>query len=589
MFRSLQARILFYSLIISSLPVLILGIISYESQRSLLAKEAKSTLNSGSLNMVNEMYSYLNERISDVNLMSTNTVLINPDSSKEEKTDELKRFTEAKGEYFGAVYLDLEGTVMADTSNKMVGTSLANRIWFQEGLKGHEFLSDVYKTKAFAEPIIALSAPVNDNKGKMIGVVSPAFRISGLWDMMEKKANDISEKYPVNFYMINQDGIMISKKDPNGIHESSNTTLEDMGLTKEKLLESANSNNLYSAENGEKIYSIQYVQPIAQTENKWFVVVGADKKQVYQPLNDLLSRYLSIYTIVFMSIILGVYLLTKSLVKPVHNLVEVTEDFIQGKEFVVSDKRSFVEMEKLNHAFLRMMDTIKDREREIVRTEKLKYVGQLAAGVAHEIRNPLTTIRGFLQLLKKQDYEKELIEKYSDVMLGEVDRVNVFVTQLLDLAKPHQLEMENLDLKEFLDELVAVYSASTLYKDVTLVNTLTEPVHTYSDKNRLRQVILNVLNNSCESFESKGQIEMTVDTSPHYVQLKIRDDGKGIKPENLKNIGMPFYTTKLKGNGLGVATCIQIMDELKGKFQIESKYGQGTEVILTIPTTNRLI
>ncbi|MFJ7847711.1 ATP-binding protein [Peribacillus sp. NPDC097206] len=589
MFRSLQARILFYSLIISSLPVLILGIISYESQRSLLAKEAKSTLNSGSLNMVNEMYSYLNERISDVNLMSTNTVLINPDSSKEEKTDELKRFTEAKGEYFGAVYLDLEGTVMADTSNKMVGTSLANRIWFQEGLKGHEFLSDVYKTKAFAEPIIALSAPVNDNKGKMVGVVSPAFRISGLWDMMEKKANDISEKYPVNFYMINQDGIMISKKDPNGIHESSNTTLEDMGLTKEKLLESANSNNLYSAENGEKIYSIQYVQPIAQTENKWFVVVGADKKQVYQPLNDLLSRYLSIYTIVFMSIILGVYLLTKSLVKPVHNLVEVTEDFIQGKEFVVSDKRSFVEMEKLNHAFLRMMDTIKDREREIVRTEKLKYVGQLAAGVAHEIRNPLTTIRGFLQLLKKQDYEKELIEKYSDVMLGEVDRVNVFVTQLLDLAKPHQLEMENLDLKEFLDELVVVYSASTLYKDVTLVNTLTEPVHTYSDKNRLRQVILNVLNNSCESFESKGQIEMTVDTSPHYVQLKIRDDGKGIKPENLKNIGMPFYTTKLKGNGLGVATCIQIMDELKGKFQIESKYGQGTEVILTIPTTNRLI
>lgn len=589
MFRSLQARILFYSLIISSLPVLILGIISYESQRSLLAKEAKSTLNSGSLNMVNEMYSYLNERISDVNLMSTNTVLINPDSSKEEKTDELKRFTDAKGEYFGAVYLDLEGTVMADTSNKMVGTSLANRIWFQEGLKGHEFLSDVYKTKAFAEPIIALSAPVNDNKGKMIGVVSPAFRISGLWDMMEKKANDISEKYPVNFYMINQDGIMISKKDPNGIHESSNTTLEDMGLTKEKLLESANSNNLYSAENGEKIYSIQYVQPIAQTENKWFVVVGADKKQVYQPLNDLLSRYLSIYTIVFMSIILGVYLLTKSLVKPVHNLVEVTEDFIQGKEFVVSDKRSFVEMEKLNHAFLRMMDTIKDREREIVRTEKLKYVGQLAAGVAHEIRNPLTTIRGFLQLLKKQDYEKELIEKYSDVMLGEVDRVNVFVTQLLDLAKPHQLEMENLDLKEFLDELVVVYSASTLYKDVTLVNTLTEPVHTYSDKNRLRQVILNVLNNSCESFESKGQIEMTVDTSPHYVQLKIRDDGKGIKPENLKNIGMPFYTTKLKGNGLGVATCIQIMDELKGKFQIESKYGQGTEVILTIPTTNRLI
>ena len=587
MFKSLQARILFYSLIITSVPVLVLGVISYESQRSLLAKEAKNVLNSGSLNIVNEMYSYLNERISDVNLLSSNSVLINPDSSKEEKTDELKKFTEAKGQYYGAVYLNLEGTVMADTSNKMVGANLADRIWFKEGLEGHGFLSDVYKTKAFSEPIIALSAPVNDRKGEMIGVVSPAFRLSGLWEMMEKKANDISEKYPVNFYMINQDGIMISKNDPHGVQESS--TLEDMGLTKEQLLESAKTEDLYSAENGEKIYSIQYVHTIAQTENKWFVVVGADKKQVYQPLNDLLSRYLSIYTIVFVSIILGVYLITKSLVKPVHDLVEATEEFVKGKEFVVSNKKSFEEMEKLNHAFQRMMDTIKDREREIVRTEKLKYVGQLAAGVAHEIRNPLTTIRGFLQLLKNQDYEKELIEKYSDVMLGEVDRVNVFVTQLLDLAKPHQLELDNFDLRDFIDDLVVVYSASNLNPDVSIVNSLTESIYTYSDKNRLRQVILNVLNNSCESVESKGQIDITVESVPHYVRLKIRDNGKGIRPEDLKNIGMPFYTTKTKGNGLGVATCIQIMDELKGKFQINSIYGQGTEVILTIPTTNRLI
>ncbi len=88
-------------------------------------------------------------------------------------------------------------------------------------------------------------------------------------------------------------------------------------------------------------------------------------------------------------------------------------------------------MEKLNLAFLRMMETIEDREKEIVRTEKLKYVGQLAAGVAHEIRNPLTTIKGFFQLLKSQDHDKSLIEKYSDVMLHEVDRVNVFVTQFL--------------------------------------------------------------------------------------------------------------------------------------------------------------
>lgn len=212
MLKSLQTRILLYSLLIASVPVLILGIISYESQRSLLEKEAKNALNAGSLNIVNEAYSYLNERISDVKLMSTNSVIINPDSSKEEKSVELKKFIDAKGNYYGVLHLDMEGNVIADTSNKMIGDNLAKRIWFKEAKEGHEFLSDVYKTKAYSEPIIALSAPVYDNTGKMTGVVSPAFRLEGLWEMMEKKANEISDKYPVDFFMINQDGIMISKK-----------------------------------------------------------------------------------------------------------------------------------------------------------------------------------------------------------------------------------------------------------------------------------------------------------------------------------------------------------------------------------------
>ncbi|MDQ7864250.1 hypothetical protein RCO48_33670 [Peribacillus frigoritolerans] len=150
-------------------------------------RKQKNALNAGSLNIVNETYSYLNERISDVKLMSANSAIINPGHSKEEKSDELKKFIDAKGNYYGVLHLDMEGNVIADTSNKMIGDNLAKRIWFKEATEGHEFLSDVYKTRAFSEPIIALSAPVYDNAGKMIGVVSTAFRLEGLWEMMEKK------------------------------------------------------------------------------------------------------------------------------------------------------------------------------------------------------------------------------------------------------------------------------------------------------------------------------------------------------------------------------------------------------------------
>ncbi|MFD9628417.1 ATP-binding protein [Peribacillus muralis] len=587
MHKSLQSRILLYSILIASAPVLILGVISYDSQRSLLEKEANNSLNAGSMNIVNETYSYLNERISDMKLMSRNPVIMDSHASKEEKSVELNKFIDAKGDYYGVLNLDLEGNVMVDTSNKMMGDNLAKTIWFKEAMEGHEFLSDLYKTRAYSEPIIVLSSPVHDVTGKLIGVVSPAFRLEGLWEMMEKKANDISDKYSVDFFMMNEAGTIISKKHPPGVLPDS--PLDEMGLTKGNLLEASLSDELYSAENGEKIYSIQPVHAEVQTENKWFVVVGADKKQVFQPLNDLLTRYLTIYSIVFVFIILAVYLLTKSIVRPVQDLVEATEDFIAGKEFTASGNRSFEEMEKLNVAFQDMMETIEDREKEIVRTEKLKYVGQLAAGVAHEIRNPLTTIKGFFQLLKSGDHDKKVIKKYSDIMLLEVDRVNAFVTQLLDLAKPHQLEWGNLDLRDFLDEILDTYTSSVQSYHVKFINGVTKSVFVYTDRNRLRQVLLNVLNNSCEAFNSSGTIELQQTADSHHVKLMIKDDGKGISPENLKNIGMPFYTTKADGNGLGVATCIQIMEELKGKFQIESIYSEGTKVTLIIPTTNRLI
>lgn len=174
-------------------------------------------------------------------------------------------------------------------------------------------------------------------------------------------------------------------------------------------------------------------------------------------------------------------------------------------------------------------------------------------------------------------------------MLHEVDRVNVFVTQLLDLAKPHQLEWEKIDLKDFLAEIIDTYTSSIPSSHVRIINGMTQSVIVYSDRNRLRQVLLNVLNNACEAIEARGQIELHHDSISQYIRLAISDDGKGISPENLKNIGMPFYTTKPDGNGLGVATCIQIMEELKGKFQIESVRDEGTKVTLTIPTTNRLI
>lgn len=228
---------------------------------------------------------------------------------------------------------------------------------------------------------------------------------------------------------------------------------------------------------------------------------------------------------------------------------------------------------------------ITDRKRSeelLLRSEKLSVVGRLAAGVAHEIRNPLTSLKGFLQLLNSRinDYEE-----YFEIMLNELERINFIVSEFLVIAKPQAVNFVRKDVAIILLNTIALLNTQAIINNVQIVSEFYSDIPLIEcDENQLKQVFINVLNNSIESMPKGGEIRIEVkNMSNKEVLIRCIDQGCGIPEDRIPRLGEPFYTTKEKGTGLGLMVSFRIIENHRGKINISSTMNQGTVVDIRLP------
>lgn len=217
------------------------------------------------------------------------------------------------------------------------------------------------------------------------------------------------------------------------------------------------------------------------------------------------------------------------------------------------------------------------------KSEKLALLGQMAAGIAHEIRNPLTSIRGFVQLFKG-DQDQNV---YYDIVLSELDRINTIVGEFLFLSKPTVTSMQDRDVKKLLNDVVTLIQTQTILNNVQISMEYESNLPLVScDENQLKQVFLNVLKNAIEAMPNGGVIELKLKKDiDHQIAIVISDQGVGIPKDRIPSLGEPFYTTKEKGTGLGLMTCYKIIENHQGQLQIESELNKGTTVKIILPPT----
>ena len=233
-------------------------------------------------------------------------------------------------------------------------------------------------------------------------------------------------------------------------------------------------------------------------------------------------------------------------------------------------------------AFAEFRDYTERKETELLllNSEKLSAVGQMAASVAHEIRNPLTTIRGFIQLLGKDFRDKS----HLNLILSELDRINFIVGEFLILSKPHVFNYQDRNLHHILDHTLAFFQVSANMNNIIIKREfIPEDILVYCDENQLKQVFVNILKNGVEALPYGGKIIVkTKKADANKVTIIIEDDGIGMDKEQIRRLGSPFYSTKNYGTGLGYMVIKNIIDHHKGELMIESERGKGTTVQIVL-------
>ncbi|SHK48303.1 ATP-binding protein [Desulforamulus aeronauticus] len=226
------------------------------------------------------------------------------------------------------------------------------------------------------------------------------------------------------------------------------------------------------------------------------------------------------------------------------------------------------------------------QEARIREQEKLAVIGQMAAGVAHEIRNPLTSVRGFAQLIRERmDCKNSSLKEYMEIMIQEIDQADSFINNFLQLARPKPPQMQQCSLNDLVIQFIRIFESQAFLRGVKIITKLQELPLIVIDIGQIKQVLLNLCQNALQASTVSGTI--TIVTEYLYKDkeacLRVIDDGPGISQEDLDKLGTPFYTTKDTGTGLGLSISYAIIDRHHGRMEVKSRLGEGTSFCIYLP------
>ncbi|EPZ2455205.1 two-component system sensor histidine kinase AtoS [Citrobacter youngae] len=226
----------------------------------------------------------------------------------------------------------------------------------------------------------------------------------------------------------------------------------------------------------------------------------------------------------------------------------------------------------------------KETQRRLAQTERLATLGELMAGVAHEVRNPLTAIRGYVQIIRQQTSLPEH-QEYLSVVLNEIDSINKVIQQLLDFSRPRQSQWQQVQLNALIEETLILVQTAGLQARITFTTELdTSLPAIVADRELLKQVILNILINAVQAIAARGEIRIrTWQYSASQQAVMIEDNGNGIDIAIQKKIFDPFFTTKASGTGLGLALSQRIINAHQGDIHVTSMPGCGATFTLILP------
>jgi len=345
------------------------------------------------------------------------------------------------------------------------------------------------------------------------------------------------------------------------------------------------------------------------------------------PLTDLYEKLRQYNKPVFLYIVLntvllsivGLYRIFRIYLRPIDRIVRQADEYDLGEDIFFTFRQEDDELNRLSQSLNRMLQRIsadkhtlrqtvssleranqelKQAQAEIVRAEKMASVGRLAAGIAHEIGNPIGIVLGYLDLIRQPDLGKSEHDDFARRAEKEIQRINTIIRQLLDLARPKESVAQLLSVHAVIEEIVGVLTHQPMMTNIRLRTAFNAADdHVWADADQLRQVFLNLLLNAADAIcgrDDQSEPRIDIRTTPgqgpvtsqaDWITIDFQDNGEGIAEGQLENIFDPFYTTKDpgKGTGLGLSVSYMIIEKLGGTIAVQSQRGQGTTFTIRLP------
>ena len=245
--------------------------------------------------------------------------------------------------------------------------------------------------------------------------------------------------------------------------------------------------------------------------------------------------------------------------------------------------------EQLEGEIERAKAELRATEHALAHQEKLAALGQMAAGVAHELRNPMTSVRGFAQRISRRVPEGDPNKKYADIIVEEIDRINQLIRDILEYSKKGEPINELNSISEVLEDVLFLFRDSISKYSIEIAREYEDVPPFYFDTSQLKQILTNITGNAIDALETSGTLTLRTRYDEKWVYIDIADTGPGIWTEILKDIFNPFFTTKATGTGLGLSIAHRMANSLGGDIFVQSQVGQGSTFTVKLPYLKELI
>jgi len=532
---SIKLRLITFFTVVSIILFTAVGLVFFRSTKIAVNSSKEKEIITLAQETANKIERFLFERYGDIQVMENSPILKRNDISKSMKLEYLESVRKAYETYDFILTTNIKGEIEIAAGN--IGNDTNYKKWIQTVLHNKIYVSNFIYLPNEKTYVIYMAAPLKGIDGNVTGAVIERINFSSIRDIVK----NVTLGKTGYAYLANNDN---------------NTKLitEISGKTTGFYYGINNNTNNISGYSKLTNYDTQ--------KSIWYVIVEQAQSEAFAVSNGLKTYTIIVILISVLAIFILALIMSESITRP-FNIMDSDLKTMKQKVIKISD----------------------ELEKSVIRAKNLESLAAMSAGMAHEIRNPLTSIKGYAQYIQYEVDSESSLKSDAQIIIDEVDRLNRIISRFLSFARPKELQMKPTLVNEVVHGVIRVIEKEIGKKQIKFYTKLMETPDAMIDFDQLQQVVLNLVLNSIQAMPEGGKLSIYTGylKGLNMVFISIKDTGIGIEKDNYDKIFEPFYTTKDKGTGLGLAICSRIIENHKGYFEVNSSIGLGTVFTIKLP------